>query len=194
MSLRRKIQIGLLILLALFVVSAAVTFSIVEQQRPKLDEVSALNAKVDSLYTKLEDNTRTMELNIVQVQQFLSNLGATRGLISQKNTDEDYKDAEENAQSFMKLASESRSLAEQAGEKELVKLVDDVRAAFPAYYDTGKEMAQAYIANGAEAGNKLMPTFDEASESANKFLKSSAYTRAARRLHTQLDARFLLWC
>ena len=164
MSLKRKIQIGLVLLLGVFIASAGFTLNIVERQLGALNTVSGISDKVDSVYTKLANNAQTMQYNIVQVQQFLSDLGATRGLISQKDTDEDYKDAEENTQSFLKMAADSRALAVQIDEKELVAQLDEVATAFPAYYETGKAMAQAYMANGAEAGNKLMPKFDAASD------------------------------
>ena len=114
MTLKRKIQTGLLALIAVFIATIILVSGVVERQIEDLNHVASVNDKIDNIYIKLANNAQAMQYNIVQVQQFLTDLGATRALISKKDADEDYKDAEKNAQSFLKLAAESKGLAKQA--------------------------------------------------------------------------------
>jgi len=164
MKLKQKIAFGVVALLLVFLISAVITGGVIERQKQEIDNIGDQNEKIISFYQKLDHDVQVMQYNIVQVQQFFTDLGATRAMIDQKSADDDYVGAEENAASFKKLSSEVRALAAKEGETELVKLVDEATEGFPAYYDSGKKMAQVYIASGAEAGNKLMPQFDAASD------------------------------
>ncbi len=107
-----------------------------------------------------------LKLAVVQVQQWLTDISATR---AQDGLDDGFAEAEENAQKFRKLISELSSLDPDHTVRYKAML-----PTFEAYYQAGKEMAQAYIADGPAAGNQTMKEFDtvaaKMADSVNLFL------------------------
>jgi methyl-accepting chemotaxis protein len=99
-----------------------------------------------------------MKLDVVQVQQFLSDISATRGF---DGLDDGFKNAEENRKAFETALAKFRQ--RYAGNNDTAALaeLDRIASAFDGYYDAGKTMAQAYIKGGAHEGNKLMGQFDQ---------------------------------
>jgi len=94
-----------------------------------------------------------MALDIVQVQQFLTDVSATHDT-------EGYQDAEEYAKDFKKTIEQFHKTKLTATEVNELASIDQ---AFDEYYQVGKRMAEAYIASGTEAGNLLMEEFDKSS-------------------------------
>ncbi|RMG35925.1 MAG: methyl-accepting chemotaxis protein [Gammaproteobacteria bacterium] len=140
------------IVLALVVV-AGVTVStlLVQEQRV----IRSLGDLVDH-DVALMDRAHQLNLAVVQVQQWLSDISATRGL---DGLNDGFDEAAGQAKRFHELLSELRQLdaAHQA-------TYDKMSAAFERYYEVGQEMAKAYISGGPAAGNVLMPKFDKAAE------------------------------
>ncbi|AXO15803.1 MULTISPECIES: methyl-accepting chemotaxis protein [Thalassospira] len=97
--------------------------------------------------------------NVVQVQQWLTDISATRGL---DGLNDGFDEAEIAAQALAENLAKAKALAEKLGQDELLASLEKVEAAFPAYYAAGKEMAQGYINGGPEVGNKMMGNFDDA--------------------------------
>lgn len=101
-----------------------------------------------------------MKLSVVQVQQFLTDISATRGLnglndgiqVAQEYADQFYKNIDE----FVKLNPES-----------LVEM-NEIKAAFERYHTMGKKMANEYIDGGPAKGNLTMSNFDETSIAINE--------------------------
>lgn len=128
--------------------------------------IISAHAKISSVTYPTVAAANQMELAVTQVQQYLSDISATR---AQDGKDDGFANAEENAQAFKEAL------------KELVKLkpeksgfAKDYEAAFDNYYVLGKKMAQAYISFGPTEGNKLMAEFDERAE------RLSEYTQEIR--------------
>ncbi|MDT8384467.1 MAG: methyl-accepting chemotaxis protein [Gammaproteobacteria bacterium] len=93
-----------------------------------------------------------LKLTVVQVQQWLTDISATRGL---DGLNDGFDEAEANARRFRDLIGELQTLDRaQAGRYQAMLPV------FEAYYSTGKRMAQAYIDAGPDSGNRLMGEFD----------------------------------
>ncbi|HAI30261.1 MAG TPA: hypothetical protein DHW36_09300, partial [Thalassospira sp.] len=97
--------------------------------------------------------------NVIQVQQWLTDISATRAL---DGLNDGFDEAEAAAQGLAENLTVAKGLAEKLGQSELLASLDKVEAAFPAYYAAGKEMAQGYIDGGPEVGNKMMANFDDA--------------------------------
>jgi methyl-accepting chemotaxis protein len=100
-----------------------------------------------------------MQYHVVQVQQWLTDISATRGL---DGLDDGYKLAEEHAAEFTKRLDEFQKYYREREKTRQLKQLAEVRAAFGPYYDCGKRMAAAFIAEGPAGGNKLMGEFDAA--------------------------------
>ena len=106
--------------------------------------------------TPILNKAHELKLATVQVQQWLTDISATRG---QDGLNDGFDKAAENARLFTSLIGELKALdGEQAAHYEALLPV------FEAYYSTGKKMAQAYIDEGPTGGNKMMAQFDAAAE------------------------------
>jgi len=147
LSFKTRILLGffsLIIMMAVIISVSLVQFAKSQQ------DMAELNGNVMPIAMSAEN----MTVDVIQVQQFLTDVSAT-------HDQEGYKDAEEAAADFKKqmtqlLASDSVSASHK---EELLKL--DV--AFDQFYSQGKRMASAYIDQGIEAGNVIMEDFDATS-------------------------------
>ncbi len=104
---------------------------------------------------------KDLERNVVQVQQFLSDVSATRG---QDGLDDGFKLAGDNRTEFLAHVERFRGYLQAQHADGQLQALESVAAHFEVYFKTGVEMAHAYVDGGPEQGNKLMPRFDKASE------------------------------
>ena len=109
----------------------------------------------------LTASVKDVQFDIVQVQQWLTDVSATRGL---DGLNDGPQLAEEYAQKFSEDAGKAKAIALQLGQQVIADSLDQVVSAFPTYYDTGKRMAAAYVAEGPAGGNKLMAEFDASAQ------------------------------
>lgn len=100
---------------------------------------------------------REMQLHTFQVQQFLSDVSATRAL---DGLDDGFKLAADHAQAFRANAAACQEVFASAGDTVGAAELKRLLAAFDGYYEVGQEMARRYVAGGPAEGNKFMPTFD----------------------------------
>lgn len=159
-SLHAKI-ISLSILAVVLVVALGgfVATSVEGQIERTEDARAALSAASEAV--KLSLKVKDVRFDIVQVQQWLTDISATRGL---DGLDDGPAEADRFAKAFETDSTEVLSLVERLGATDAQTAIEGVRAAFPDYYAVGKRMADAYVANGPEAGNVIMSDFDTASE------------------------------
>ncbi|MGA0602331.1 methyl-accepting chemotaxis protein [Caulobacter sp. KR2-114] len=104
---------------------------------------------------------KQVEIDVIQVQQFLTDVSATRG---QSGLDDGWGEAERYAAAFRRDSAEARRLATALGAQPLAAALDGVAGRFDGYYTAGQTMAHAYVTGGPEAGNAIMPTFDKEAE------------------------------
>lgn len=90
-----------------------------------------------------------LKLSVIQVQQYLTDVSATRDK-------EGFQEAENWAKQFDQTVNELNSL-NPSHENEFKEL----KTSFDSYYNEGKKMAQAYLDGGPDAGNKIMADFDK---------------------------------
>jgi diguanylate cyclase (GGDEF)-like protein len=103
---------------------------------------------------------KDMEKDVTQVQQFLSDISATRAL---DGFDDGFKGAEIHSDNFnINLARFEQMLALK-GDLKGIERINLIRADFNAFYANGTKMARAYIDGGTSEGNRLMPGFDRGS-------------------------------
>lgn len=100
-----------------------------------------------------------LRLDVVQVQQWLTDISATRGF---DGLDDGFAEAEVHRRSFLEglqlLRNELRDDVQFGGH------FQDVRRAFENYYEVGVTMATAYVEGGPSRGNATMGEFDSAAE------------------------------
>ena len=153
--------VGLLMVLGLWQ-AVAMYMSLRESRQVKADMVVVLDKAV--AFKRSIDRVR---LDVVQVQQFLQDVSATRGL---NGLDDGWKLAEDNANSFHKDLGEARAIASDLGRADIVAGIDKLGALFPSYYSQGKAMARLYVDGGPEAGNARMSAFDAVADEINNGL------------------------
>ncbi len=98
--------------------------------------------------------TLAAKLAVVQVQQWLTDISATRG---QDGLDDGFKEASAAASEFREHIAQLIKLnpAQSDDYKKIMPI-------FEAYVVTGEKMAKAYITDGPAQGNKVMAEFDSA--------------------------------
>ncbi len=101
----------------------------------------------------LLSHAHELKLAVVQVQQWLTDISATRGL---DGLDDGMQEAANYARQFHTLIAEMASI--DPANAEHYRAMEPV---FERYYEAGQRMAKAYIADGPAGGNAMMPGFDE---------------------------------
>jgi methyl-accepting chemotaxis protein len=94
-----------------------------------------------------------MAFNIVQVQQFLTDVAATRIV-------EGYADAEQAAGRFQEDTAKFKEQFQRQNNTKGLRDLEELQKAFSQYYADGRRMAEAYRTQGVEAGNRIMADFD----------------------------------
>ena len=151
-SLSLKMSIGFGIPL-LMIAGITLAIAIVSQRV----ERKAMHAKDESaVYAGI---ARQMKLDAVQVQQWLTDISATR---AQDGLDDGFDEAEQSRQSFLAGLVKFKLMFEEEKDAAGLRQLRTLEASFADYCETGKTMARAYIDGGPQAGNKMMATFDGA--------------------------------
>lgn len=116
---------------------------------------------------------KDMETDVTQVQQFLSDISATRAL---DELDTGFKDAETRYNEFNSGLAKFEQMFAAKGDWRNLERCRLIRAKFNVFYANGVKMAYAYIDGGTSAGNKLMLDFDNDSlvlqDSLSPFIKA----------------------
>lgn len=126
----------------------------------QLTTVSSLSQVVSTDINTVETNKLEMlkqlnqvKFNVIQVQQWLTDISATRGL---DGLDDGFKEADKANRALHAALSKLIQL-----DASLETKTDAIKDKFEVYYDNGKKMANAYIESGPEGGNSMMAQFDE---------------------------------
>jgi methyl-accepting chemotaxis protein len=125
-----------------------------------------MNSKSKAVLTKDESLVfqmvaQRMKTNVIQVQQWLSDISATR---ARDGLNDGFDMAEQNRQDFLEGLKKFKEMYAQENNREGLDRLETLKTQFEGYYTVGKKMAQAYIDGGPDKGNKLMGEFDGAAE------------------------------
>lgn len=161
MKLSSKLALGfaipVLAIVSLTIGTYAVTRSVKHNTNQALTE-SSESYKFSTL-------GQNMQLDVVQVQQWLTDISATRGL---DGLDDGFDEAEKSKQSFLSGLSQFEKMYEDKKEMKYLDEVQKIKQAFKAYYEAGRTMASAYVEGGPQKGNQFMANFDTAAEALNE--------------------------
>lgn len=116
---------------------------------------------------KLANHAQQMQVDVIQIQQWLTDISATRG---RDGLDDGFAEAENSYQSFLTGLDVFMSEYQTDGNMKGIAGLDELRSRIDAYYAMGKKMANAYIEGGSGQGNSTMGQFDEAAESLSKLM------------------------
>ena len=134
-----------LLVLAIWVYQSSSTF--VEQAQKAKDE-----------NIKLATVAQQMRVDVIQIQQWLTDISATRAL---DGLDDGFVEAERSYRSLMVGLSVFDKFY-TTHDAVMQKQVNHLRGRVESYYKTGKKMAQTYIDKGPAGGNHMMAAFDDA--------------------------------
>jgi len=144
-GLRKKFVVLIGVLTVIGVIQATLVFiknSVTMNQTLHLEHIGV----------PILNKTHELKLSVVQVQQWLTDISATR---AQNGLNDGFDEAENNAEKFKTLVDELSGLAPENAET-----YQNLLPVFDAYYDVGKKMAKAYIDEGPAGGNMMMEQFD----------------------------------
>ena len=102
-------------------------------------------------------NFLELKINVIQVQQWLTDVSATRGA---EGFDDGFKEAENYFKNANAVIDRLISDHQDFDEPVLVKEFQAYKEDFQKYYQIGVTMAQAYVKDGPEVGNKHMLILD----------------------------------
>jgi len=108
------------------------------------------------------DACRKMKLDTIQIQQWLTDISATRGL---DGLDDGFAEAEKSRASFLEGIALFKKMYALENNTEGIQQIEELERAVDAYYEEGIAMAQAYIDGGPNEGNQHMGAFDTSAES-----------------------------
>lgn len=120
----------------------------------KADEKARIVSSKSLNHTLL---AKDIAFQIVQVQQFLTDVSATHDPAA-------YKEAEGAARAFKAGIEKFKNLYKNENDLVMFKKVEELENIFNEYYKKGKRMAETYVTEGISAGNSLMRDFDATSE------------------------------
>ena len=157
MKLAAKIAVGLGVLVAVTGLSGLFIIDTVSSQIPQLQTMGRDAKLTSDNADELLAEVLNVKLDVVQVQQFLSDVSATR---AQDGLDDGFKNAQHFSEQFDADTKSAKLHAQAMGLTAVVAALDKVRGQFPAYYEVGQKMAHLYVEDGPEGGNKMMEQFD----------------------------------
>ena len=147
MTIRTRVILETVLILAFVVSGTGFTFISVREQRIALDRVGLAADTVANRSIALIKAAKDIKLDVVQVQQFLTDISATR---AQDGLDDGFKVAQEFAERFEHDAETAVGLAESLHRPEMIRLLTETKAT--PYYETGRRMAQGLHRRRSGAG------------------------------------------
>ncbi len=159
MRIKGSILSAICCIAAIFAIIGGFTWLSVERERTALETVAEQADLISTQYLDLTVTIKEIQLNVIQVQQWLTDISATRGL---DGLNDGFDEAQAQATAFTANVAHAREIAEILSLSEVVSILDAASGSFVGYYDTGKQMAQAYVDQGPAGGNAIMASFDEA--------------------------------
>jgi len=152
MQLKTKVTLSYLVIL--FSVIFLTVFPIIKiTTNGSQNSAEFLRTKVSASMSEMKQ----IKVDIIQIQQWLTDVSATAYLDGFDIAEEYFDDAN-------RLLDINIQRKVEAEKTEIAEELQDLKAQMQAYYDVGKAMAHQYIENGRIAGNVWMDKFDPEAE------------------------------
>lgn len=144
--------------------------------------------------TALALEAKDMSAHVIQVQQFLTDVSATRG---QDGLDDGFKLALEHREAFIQ-GLDKFVQASRVGRVDVPAVVlTGLRTRFDNFYNAGLMMAKAYVRGGPQEGNPMMEPFDKASTDMQAdlqpFVKQQTELLVSSIASSLSDVRLMQW-
>ncbi len=148
LTIKQYITFGFLFISLLITIQSI--FSIVNSVRAKHD--------IEILKNEITRDTLdflTLKTYIIQIQQWLTDISATRGA-------EGYDDGLKEAEGYYKTSKElmTQIITNHKDEPEMTDRLNKMNRQIDDFYNVGVEMAHVYVNDGPDKGNEFMGKFD----------------------------------
>ncbi|CAO3410621.1 methyl-accepting chemotaxis protein [Azospirillum largimobile] len=186
-SIRAKVVAVAVFVFAAVGLSSVLTMRDMGRQTEHLFEVQRETGDVVGRVIPLVALVAEIRHDVVQTQQWLTDLSATRGL---DGLDDGGEKAADFARRFGEHTAKAADLARELKLPQVVAEIERTRSAFGPFYEMGQRMAKAYVDGGPAAGNPMMGQFDSVAEAMGVSLEAlgaSVVTVSSGRL-TELTA------
>lgn len=151
-SIKTKILIPIFLISIFFLSFMFIEFTQIKSNLGLVNEM-------ESTYFTTALKADELKLNVVQVQQWLTDISATRAA---EGFDDGFDEAEKYAKNIELLIDDLKKLNSNN-----IQEIEEIKKDFKPYYEVGKVMASAYITGGPNEGNNYMESFDTTAESIN---------------------------
>lgn len=158
MSIKFKILATFCAIFMVIGVSFAFILGQILSEDPALENMNVKLHETISLTVPLLKTVDDLEMDVVQVQQWLTDISATRGL---SGLDDGFAEAKKSTDKFKVDLKKAQEYAQALNLKDVVNSLSIVNKKFDPFYATGKKMAESYVKFGPEGGNKMMSSFDK---------------------------------
>jgi methyl-accepting chemotaxis protein len=145
LTIKRKLQLTTAFIMAVVIIETVLISD-------SAKDISQHSRALIEHEMKVLNNAYSLKFSVVQVQQWLTDISATRGL---DGLDDGFDLAADHAREFGDALAVLRQIDPENRER-----YDAMATRFEAYYSVGQEMARAYIASGPAGGNQIMAAFD----------------------------------
>jgi methyl-accepting chemotaxis protein len=125
-----------------------------------MNDVSARLRHIEDESVSYALLAKDLEKAVTQVQQFLSDISATR---AQDGLDDGFTEAQNYHDVFVSGIAKFIEFDSANGNTERANKARKLQEEFEKYYQTGVKMAHGYIDGGPALGNKMMGDFDQTS-------------------------------
>ncbi len=169
LSIRTKIGAVMALIVLSFVVAFYLILNDVNRSDQQLTTMSAVADRALGQVMPLGDRIDAVRYDVVQVQQWLTDVSATQ---AKDGLDDGLAKAADFAARFETDTQEARRFATSLGLDAVIGGIDAVRTAFTPFYAGGRRMADAYISGGPEKGNPVMEELDANAEALDQAVKA----------------------
>ncbi|MDR7319407.1 HAMP domain-containing methyl-accepting chemotaxis protein [Brevibacillus nitrificans] len=152
MSIAKKIVCAFSLIFVLFAAVGSYQYVVSLQQ-------SETTAIIEAKTLRSALLAEEMKMSVIYVQQWLTDISATRG---ENGMDDGLDEASRYAEQFQKTAEEMKQVNPEDQER-----LEKIKSAFDDYYAIGQKMAHVFIDQGYEQGKLLMDDFDLQAEKIN---------------------------
>jgi len=169
MKIRGKITAAISVLGLLFAVTGGVTRYFSHQVETDLVSVDRIATDITKSDIRLVELIKDIQINVIQVQQWLTDISATRGL---DGLNDGFDEAKAQADAFSRNIDAALAIARERGMTGVETALAGAQQAFPPYYALGRKMAQSYVEQGPAGGNRIMGDFDGVAETIQERLEA----------------------
>lgn len=147
LNLRSKILFSFIVVIVLLQIISITTIVSISSNETQANEIK------DKIFPNTMDFAE-LKMNVVQIQQNLSNISATR---AEKGFDQGLNEAERYNKNAVKILG--RLIDVYKEKPELQRMLQTLMVYLDTYYLNGRKMARAYISGGPKEGNRSMKDF-----------------------------------